>query len=663
MEVSQQPPVATFEEADRHLRKEMGFVPILFMSIGAIIGSGWLLASLAASATAGPAAIISWVIGGIFIIFVGMSYAELSGMLPRTGAIVRYPVLSHGGFTGWVIGWTYWLSAITVPAIEAEAVVTYIGSSQVAPHAGLTTQDHGITVLQAPWGILFFLGLMALFFVLNYFGIKWLARINHVVTWWKLIVPTVTFIFLFTLFRASNFTDYHGGFNPMGTGYIFQALSTTGIIFAYLGFRQALDYAGESKRPQRDVPLATILSVVICMLIYVGLQIAFVGALRWGSAGTAAGDWAGLTSGKWANAPLYSALATAGVGWLGTYAWFLLVDAGISPSGTGWIYMGTSTRTNYGMSVAGFAPKALQRPNRFGIPWVSLIVALVIGCVFVVPYGSWYKLVGFITSTTALTYIMGGLGLPVFRKFAPQLHRPFRLRTAWFWAPVGFLAAMMIVYWAGFSTLISVYAAVFIGLCLFTWYYAPMRGWVSRPLGGALGLVFLGLWVWESVEGGWVMRVAPTKSGAVNPSNAWTFGEYDIALSATVIGFCVVLWLIGNAQCKKHVASTAWLIFMLLAVLPDSYYGQFGPYANGKAPLVFPWGTLIAVGIGLITYYWGVASGFNTEELQQIVASTAPEPAVASGPSVGRHEERHNGRHPAHHMPLPRWGRHLHPTG
>src|ERR1044071_976199 len=96
-EEPQTPPApAVFESADRHLRRTMGFNQLLFMSLGAIIGSGWLLASLAAAGTAGPAAVVSWAIGGVFILLVALAWAELAGMLPRTGAIVRYPHLTHG---------------------------------------------------------------------------------------------------------------------------------------------------------------------------------------------------------------------------------------------------------------------------------------------------------------------------------------------------------------------------------------------------------------------------------------------------------------------------------------------------------------------------------------------------------------------------------------
>ncbi|MGH3191226.1 MAG: APC family permease [Streptosporangiaceae bacterium] len=627
---------AEFEAADRSLKKTMGFQHLLFLSVTAIIGSGWLLAALAAAAVAGPAAIISWVIGGIFVIFISLTYAEVAGMLPRSGGIVRYPHLTHGAYTGWLIGWTYWLSAITVPAIEAEAVVTYVGSQ--FPSSGILVTKSGVPEMQWPKGILFGIGLMALFFVLNFFGIRLLSEANRWVTWWKIIIPSLTAIFLFTIAHGANFSSlsYHGqgGFAPYGTSAIFEALSTTGIIFSYLGFRQALDYAGEARNPQRHVPMATIFSVVIGMVIYVGLQIGFIGAVHWNVAGVHIGDWAGLSSSSWASSPLVSALRAAGVGWLATYAWILLVDAGISPSATGWVYLGTSTRTNYGLSVNGLLPKALQWPNRWGIPWVSAVIAAVIGCIFFIPAPSWYTLVGFITSTTALTYIMGGVGLPVLRRYAPNLARPFRLRWMWLWSPVGFLAAMMIVYWSTYKTLTSVYGTVFIGLPIFVWYYAPTRGWftsaLNRNLAIALGFVYLGAWVYIQDMGGWLLRVTPPASGS------WGFLVYWIAQSADILFFCAVLWLLTKRPGRRHVESCMWLICMLIAVLPVSYYGQFGPE---KVPAIqFPWGTLIAVGIGIIAFAWGVASGLNTDELQEITSASSPGPPGPGTPAAAPEE-------------------------
>ncbi|MFC0082262.1 APC family permease [Aciditerrimonas ferrireducens] len=620
-------PLGSFEQADVHLRKSLGFTSLLFLSMGAIIGSGWLLAALAAASVAGPASILSWVIGGVFIIFIALSYAEISGMLPRSGAIVRYPQLTHGSATGWLMGWTYWLTALAVPAIEAEAVVTYVGGRY--PSAGFEATRHGVVVLTGS-GIGFAIGLMVLFAFVNFFGVRLLGEWNKWFTWWKIIIPTATFCMLFVAFRSSNFTGLQGGFFATGTANVFVALSTTGIIFAYLGFRQALDFAGESIRPARDVPLATILSIVLGMIIYALLQVGFIGALVWHKAGVHPGNWAGLASSSWASTPLYSALEAAGIGALATFASLLLYDAGISPSGTGWIYLGTATRTTYGLGVGRFGPKALTRHNRFGVPWLSLLIALVIGCVFFVPAPSWYKLVGFITSTTVLTYIMGGVGLPVLRRYAPNLHRPFRLRGAWFWAPVGFLAAVMIVFWTTYVTLADVYAAVFVGLPIFGWYYAAEHGWVDRPKIGVLGAVFLAAWIYIQFRGGWVMRVVTP----VDPARHgfWSFATYDVASSACVAFYLVGLYLLANQEGRRHVRASVWLVVMMLALFPLEYWtADLGPHTT--EPVSFTVGTIVAAAVGLVCYFWGVASGFSTPELQDILAGGGAQAATAVPPS------------------------------
>lgn len=83
------------EVTDKQLRKALNVFDIAYLVIGAVIGSGWLFGSFYAAATAGPAAIISWLLGGgIFLMFVAFSFAELGGMIPKSGSIVRYPQYS-----------------------------------------------------------------------------------------------------------------------------------------------------------------------------------------------------------------------------------------------------------------------------------------------------------------------------------------------------------------------------------------------------------------------------------------------------------------------------------------------------------------------------------------------------------------------------------------
>lgn len=609
-----------FESADRGLRRSMSLTQLLFLGVSAQVGSGWLFAVLAAAGVAGPAAIVSWIIACILIGFVALSYAEVASMLPRSGAIVRYTYLSHGSFAGWIIGWAYWLSAVSIPPIEAEATLTYIGGKFQALH--LLETRGGVDVLTWPQGIIGGIILMAFFFALNFFGAKLLSESNRWVTIWKLLIPTATFCFLFVILNGSNFHAY-GGFVPQGIAPIFHAIATSGIIFSLLGFRQALDYGGEVRNPQRNVPLATWGSIAIPLVLYTLLQVAFIGAINWGDMGIKAGQWGKLVSGSWADGPFFHALDSAGIAALGAFGALLLIDAAVSPAATGWVYLGTATRTGYGLGVHRNIPAVFQSNNRFGIPWVALIVSGVVGCVFFVPAPSWYQLVGFISAAAVLTYVMGGVGLQVLRRTAKDLPRPFRLRAAGFWAPIGFLSAMLIVYWAGFATLANVFTATFIGLPLFAWYYAWKRKWLSPAVAGVLGAVFLGVWIWIAYAGGWVL----TKSGTQRPGG-WSFAVYDIAFSAAVIIFCVLLWLFSSAEGRKHVTSTAWLIWLLLGSMPISYFGTYGPLEHSALP--FPWGMLVEVALGITAYLWGVRSGFETEEIRDIVESYGEQPGQAT---------------------------------
>jgi amino acid transporter len=354
----QRPGVAKFESVDLQLRRTMSLQQLLFLSLGGIIGSGWLFAVLGADAKAGPAALVSWVLGGIFVLLIALPYAEISGMLPRSGAIVRYPHLTHGGYTGFIMGWAYLLAAVSIPAIEAEAVVTYLAGKFTALH--LTATAAGVKILTWPNGIVLAVALMVVFFLLNYFGIGLLAEWNRWFVWWKIVIPTLTFLLLFRAFHGTNFSAY-GGFAPLGVPPIFQALATSGIVFAYLGFRQALEFGGEARNPQRDVPIATILSVLIGIGLYFFLQLAFTGAVDFAKAGVAPGAWATLTASRWASAPFYDALTSSGIALLGAFAVVLLIDAVVSPAGTGWVYVGTATRTFYGSASTATSPASSRR--------------------------------------------------------------------------------------------------------------------------------------------------------------------------------------------------------------------------------------------------------------------------------------------------------------
>src|SRR3954454_5206830 len=107
------------------LRREVGLIGLMWASMGSIIGSGWLFTPQKALIVAGPAAIISWLIGGVVILVLALVHAELGGMYPVSGGTARFPHYAFGGAAGASFGWFSWLQAATVAPIEVSAMITY----------------------------------------------------------------------------------------------------------------------------------------------------------------------------------------------------------------------------------------------------------------------------------------------------------------------------------------------------------------------------------------------------------------------------------------------------------------------------------------------------------------------------------------------------------
>src|SRR5919107_3428841 len=110
---------------DTQLKRHVGVIGLLFSSVGSIIGSGWLFGALNASMEAGPAAIISWALGGVLILLIALTYAELGTMFPLSGGVVRFPHLAFGSFASYTSGWITWVAVATTAPIEVEAALQY----------------------------------------------------------------------------------------------------------------------------------------------------------------------------------------------------------------------------------------------------------------------------------------------------------------------------------------------------------------------------------------------------------------------------------------------------------------------------------------------------------------------------------------------------------
>jgi amino acid transporter len=588
---------------DRKLRRDLSTQQLMFISIGSIIGSGWLFAVLSASAVAGPAVIVSWGIAAVLVISMALNYAETATMLPRTGGVVRYPYLTHGRFFGFLLSWSLLLGGVTTVAIEALGVVQY--SSEYAQRwfdvklVSATGSGVRLTVT----GIACAVALMMLFFLINVFGVRFFGRLNQWVTWWKLIIPVLTFILLFFTFKGSNFTSY-GGFAPHGGGAVLNAVAVSGIIFAFQGFREGVNFGGEARNPQRAIVVATVGSVVVAAVIYIMLQIAFIGAVNWHSMGLSPGSWSALETGKWASQPLYSALQTSGIALLGAFGSLLLVDAIVSPTGAGWIYMGDGARGIYGMAMQASLPKFFTRVgDRSGVPWAGLLAILIPGCLFLVPFPGWYQLVGYTSSTASLTYLAAGPQVRVLRRTAKDMPRPFVLRGSAVLSPLAFVAASMVVYWAGFEVLRGVVASLFVAIGLYALVQAPAQGRLTPRKGASVGIGFLVCWITLQVFG-------PLGKNALPFPVFWSACCVLIAVSLAV------LWSAMGNEGRKEIASAWWVVALVMALYLLSFYGSYG---SAPAILIkFPYDSALAVLLGLAAYSCAVRAGYQTPDLRAL---------------------------------------------
>src|SRR5437763_10463899 len=121
----ERPKGATRRRSGGALRRDMGRIALMFTSVGSVIGSGWLLGALNATQIAGPAAIISWVVGAAAIMLLALIHAELGGMHHVNGGVARFPHYAFGSLVGFGMGWIYWLGSVTLAPVETEAALQY----------------------------------------------------------------------------------------------------------------------------------------------------------------------------------------------------------------------------------------------------------------------------------------------------------------------------------------------------------------------------------------------------------------------------------------------------------------------------------------------------------------------------------------------------------
>jgi amino acid transporter len=560
------------------LDRGVGFIGLLWASETSIIGSGWLFGALGAALIAGPSAILGWVLGSVIILVLALVHAELGGLFPVSGGTSRFPHYAFGSFAGATFGWASYLQAASVAPIEVLAAVQYLSTAHWARHffhvnpaaGGAGGTLHGAGYLAAAI-------LLLLFVIINLFGIRFFARINNAITTWKVAIPVVTvLILLIGHFHGSNFGHAGGGFFTSHDA-IKNILLTlpAGIIFSLLGFEQAVQLGGESANPGRDLPRAVILSIVIGAILYILIQIAFIGAMP-PSVLHANGGWLGISASKSAVAaklqagPFFTLASIAGISWLATV---LRIDAVVSPGGTGLMYETASARLSFGLSRNGFVPTAFERVSAAKVPVFGVIVATLVGVLFLLPFPSWAKLVGIVTSASVFMYAGAPLALGALRKQKPDLARTYRLPAAGILAPLAFAGAGWVILFSGWQTYSTLVVALLLGYLLF---------WVSYAL----------------------------KLNPKAPAMDWQAAPW------------IIVWIIGMG-----------VIAYLSDFGPGGIIGGIGFFKHwldqGGTDDIGLWGGIIASGVfSLIIYYWAISLRLPEAKVDEYVAEVYPPPVA-----------------------------------
>src|SRR5215469_7599123 len=532
---------------ENHLQRKVGLRGMTLVSLGSIIGSGWLFGALGAAKLAGGGgSLLTWLFGGLVLLLLALVHAELGSTYPVSGGTARFPYMIFGGIGGFTGGWMAFIQAVTIAPIEVEASLSHLearfptGFHVYAANGTLTTA--GIL-----WGLLF----MAFFTVVNVLGVRWLAETNSIAMIWKLLIPTMTiFALLFTSFHSSNFTA-GGGFVSGGAHGVLAGLAA-GVIFAAEGFEQAIQIGGESTNPQRNIPRAVLMAFGIGIAFYLLLAVAFVGAVH---PADVAHGWSNPLPNGAALGPYITLTTQAGLGWLAT---LLTIDAVVSPGGTGLVYLGTSSRLSYGLGRNGYFPRVISRIDKRGVPIVSIGICFVIGMLTFLPFPDWFGLVGLITSATVLMYAMAPLALGALRRQDPDRQRAYRLPAAWLLSPIAFIAANIVVYVSGYSTIFWLLVFIVAGFILFGLYQVSIPA-ERRTILDVRSAWWIAPWLAATLVISWLGRYdgSPTKVFGLNLVSSHHIGNwYDllvVAVMSVVVYYIAINSGLPTAQVQEAV--------------------------------------------------------------------------------------------------------------
>ena len=453
--------------SQKGLSRSLGPANLIAIGIGAIIGSGLFVSTaLAAGEAAGPAVIISYLIGGLGCAFAGLCYAEFASMIPVSGSAYTYAYATMGEFIAWSIGWAlileYALGGVTVSIAWSEYLNSLLGGAIPYQwcHSPWDTSPAGVSgIFNIPAIVILLIVTLILIK-----GVQESTVINAIIVFVKIGI-VLLFIFLgWRFINAANFIPFtipettfgHEGWNRHGWGGV---LGGAGIVFfAYIGFDAVSTAAQEAKDPKRDMPIGILGSLVICTVLFVLFAYVLTGVANWQEFKVA---------GKEASVIYAIKTYMTGYAWLAT-----LVNVAILSGFTSVILvllMGQS-RVFYSIASDGLLPKIFADLHpKFKTPYKSNIILFL----SVIPFAGLIpqKIVGQLTSFgTLFAFVIVCLGIWILRVKNPTLPRSFKTPLVPLVPFLGIVICTCLIVSLDYKTQLMALAWLLIGMIVYFSY-------------------------------------------------------------------------------------------------------------------------------------------------------------------------------------------------
>ncbi|MGC9124375.1 MAG: APC family permease [Thermoplasmata archaeon] len=453
--------------SEKKLKRELSFFDLIIIGIVGAVGTGVLFSPAAMTGSAGPGSWIAWLLGGLFYLFIGLTYSELVTTYPEAGGPSRYALYTHGWFTNLINSLADLIWYLFIPPIEAFAVVD--GLTIFYPSLVTSTGAPSLT------GAVLAAVLLLIFIPFNYFGVKAFGKSKVYIGLVKLFFYIAVAIALAaTFYDMKNLTFYHG-FLPFGFAGVFLAIPFA--MFAFGGIRVVPDYAEESKNIKK-LPLAIIIVVIGQLLIYLLLDFVFVTGINWNQLGISPGNWASVSS-----IPGNPFITMASDYHSSILLIFTIIIGIIGPFVVGYVYLGGGSRVLFAQGRTKIMPNLVKYIHKkYAIPYWALLITAFIGAFLAfisAPVPSIYGLIEDAVVAGYLGFSVNPIALIVTRK---QGVTRYKIPGGNIFAPLAFISAALIIFWSGW---ITVYYAVIIltfGVIIFGVIIPGIRRTVKREI-------------------------------------------------------------------------------------------------------------------------------------------------------------------------------------